>query len=281
MFDSRNMSKAEKNKWFERFFWISIVVGCLLIFAVVLLGLWMGVSLMYFHEKPKDVDVGVAIATGALALFTALLWFAAALTARFARTEISTSTAVNSADLTLQLDNRFNSDRALRIRHGAVRFFAKKRDVHIDCEHNISPYFAHPDNDWHGLTSDLIDLFNYFDWIGYLTSEESEAIDREVLRRRLGPWIINYYDMCRAEIDDVQEHHPDRWIYLEPLYKHLIDKQKKWFADHKEPLPRFDEDEERANFLQREHVRSHRGFHPPPSGSQSLRQNSWPGSEAF
>jgi hypothetical protein len=87
--------------------------------------------------------------------------------------------------------------------------------------------------------------------------------------------------MCRAEIDDVQEHHPDRWIYLEPLYKDLIAKQKKWYADHKEPLPNFDEDEERAKFLQREHVRSHRGFHPLPGGSHSVRQNSWPGSEAF
>jgi hypothetical protein len=138
-----------------------------------------------------------------------------------------------------------------------------------------------PSNLWFGLPSDLIDLFNYFDWIGYLTSEVSQAIDREVVRQKLGPWIINYYDMCRAEIDDVQEHHPDRWIYLEPLYKELINKQKKWYADKKEPLPRFDEDEELASFLQREHVRSHRGFHPPRSASHSVHLNSGPDSEVF
>ena len=67
----------------------------------------------------------MVLATGALALFTAFLWLAAVITARFARSEISTSTAVNSANLTLQPDNRFNSDRALRIRHGAVRFLAE------------------------------------------------------------------------------------------------------------------------------------------------------------
>ena len=69
------------------------------------------------------------IATGALALFTAFLWCSAAITARFARAEILTSSAVSSADLTLKLDNRFNSDRALRIRHGAVRFLAEERGV--------------------------------------------------------------------------------------------------------------------------------------------------------
>jgi len=180
---------------------------------------------------------------------------------------MSTSTAVNSANLTLQLDNRFNSDRALRIRHGAVRFLAERRDdVTIHCEYDISPYRTELNNRWYGLTSDLIDLFNYFDWIGYLTSEECEAIDREVVRQKLGPWIIAYYDMCRAEIDEVQEHHPDRWVYLDPLYADLIERRKNWYADNREPLPRFDDEEQLNAFLQREHVRSHRGFHPPPSG---------------
>jgi len=267
MFDPRNMSKAEKQKWFDRFFWISIVVGCLLILAVVLLGLWM-ILLLTVFEIPEHVDVGVAIATGALALFTALLWFAAAITARFARTEISTSTAVNSANLTLQLDNRFNSDRALRIKHGAVRFLAKKWDVHIDCDHNISPYFDDPHNLWNGLlTSDLIDLFNYFDWIGYLTSEESEAIDREMLRRRLGAWIITYYDMCKEELDYVREHYADRWIHLGPFYDDLLARRKNWYAENNKPLPASEgternTKEELSAFLQREHVRCHRGFHP-------------------
>src|SRR5215210_3713263 len=253
------MSRKWKNWIFEGQFWVSIAVGLVLMAVVARLG-WQ-----VYKEAPEHVDVGVMLATGALALFTAFLWFAAAITARFARAEISTSTAVNSANLTLQLDNRFNSDRALRIRHGAVRFLAEHRDVPIQhCEYDISPYATDPSNLWYGLPSDLVDLFNYFDWIGYLTSEESNAIDREVVRQKLGPWIIAYYDMCRAEIDEVQQHQPDHWVYLDPLYEDLIKRRKKWYADHREALPRFDDEEELNAFLQREHVRSHRGFHPPP-----------------
>ena len=171
----------------------------------------------------------------------------------------------NSANLTLQLDNRFNSDRALRIRHGAVRFLAEKRNVPIHCEYDISPYRTDPSNRWYGLPSDLIDLFNYFDWIGYLTSEESNAIDREVVRQKFGPWIIAYYDMCRPEIDAVQEQRPDHWLYLEPLYEDLVKRRMKWYADNRKALPIFADEKELNAFLLREHVRSHRGFHPLPS----------------
>jgi hypothetical protein len=256
-----SLSNRQKNRIFEWEFRLSVAIGLILMAAVVVLG-WR----IYTRPPSEHVDVGVMFATGALALFTAFLWLAAAITARFARTEISTSTAVNSANLTLQLDNRFNSDRALRIRHGAVCFLAEKRGVRIRCHYDISPYRTDPSNRWYGLTSDLIDLFNYFDWIGYLTSDESNAIDREVVRQKLGPWIIAYYDMCRAEIDRVQEHHPDRWVYLDPLYEDLIDRRKKWYADNKEPLPSIDDEEELDSFLQREHVRSHRGFHPLAAG---------------
>ncbi len=55
-------------------------------------------------------DPGVGLATAGLALFTGLLFLAAAITAFFAYEQISTSTAVNSADLALQLDNRFTSE---------------------------------------------------------------------------------------------------------------------------------------------------------------------------
>jgi hypothetical protein len=269
MFDLSNMTRAEKNKMFERLFWVSVVVGGLLISAVFVLGSWT------FITEPKDVDKGVVVATGALALFTAFLWLAAAITARFARAEISTSTAVNSANLTLQLDNRFNSDRALRIRHGAVRFLAEKRGVDLGCDYDISPYHSDPRNRWNGLTSDLIDLFNYFDWIGYLTDEdESNAIDREVLRRKLGSWIINYYDMCKADIENVQKHHADYWVHLGPFYKDLLERRKKWYAENKKRGSASDEEEEDTEeelnaFLQREHVRSHRGFHPPPMSTPS------------
>jgi hypothetical protein len=270
-----HLDRKSSDRIFQGLFWVSIIAGLVLMAFVVILG-WQ-----LYDEVPDKIDAGVVLATGALALFTAFLWCSAAITARFARAEILTSSAVNSAKLTLQPDNRFNSDRALRIRHGAVLFLAKERGVSIVCDDDITRLRTDPSNLWFGLPSDLIDLFNYFDWIGYLTSEVSQAIDREVVRQKLGPWIINYYDMCRAEIDDVQEHHPDRWIYLEPLYKELINKQKKWYADKKEPLPRFDEDEELASFLQREHVRSHRGFHPPRSASHSVHLNSGPDSEVF
>ncbi|HEX2742254.1 MAG TPA: hypothetical protein VHM69_17575 [Rubrobacter sp.] len=249
------MSKKWKNRLFEWLFWVSIVAGLLLMSAVF----WLGWQM--YSEAPEHVDVGVVLATGALALFTALLWFAAAITARFARTEISTSTAVSSANLTLALDNRFNSDRALRIRHGAVMCLAEKRDVHIDCDLDISPYRLDLKNRWYGLSSDLIDLFNYFDWIGYLTSDESNAIDRDVLRRKLGPWIINYYQMCEEEIDDVQQGQPDRWVHLDPLYCDLLARRKKWYSDENKSLPDLDNSEELDAFLQREHVRSHRGSH--------------------
>jgi hypothetical protein len=222
-------------------------------------------NFMYIELPTKHlVEVGVVLATGALALFTAFLWFAAAITARFARAEILTSTAVNSANLTIQLDNRFNSDRALRIRHGAVRFLAEERDVPIRCDYDISPYVTDPGNRWHGLPSDLIDLFNYFDWIGYLTSDESKAIDREVVRQKLGPWILNYYTMCKAKIDDVQDKLPERWRYLDDLFKELRDKREEWYRAKKKPVPPLDDKDQLNAFLQREHARSHRGFHPPP-----------------
>src|SRR5215210_8776240 len=162
---SKKLSKKAKDQRFELEFGFFVVLGILLMIALVVLA-WL-IFNNYAANPPEGtdvvpVDIGVMVATAALALFTAFLFLAAAVTARFARTEISTSTAVSSANLTLQLDNRFNSDRALRIRHGAVRFLAEQRDVHINCEHDISPYRTDPSNHWYGLTSDLIDLFNYF-----------------------------------------------------------------------------------------------------------------------
>jgi len=239
---------------FQAVYWTSILVGLLLTTAVMVLGLWV------INERPKEVDVKVLL-TVILALFTGITWISGTVRARSARRENARTLAINSANFTLQVDNEFNSDRALLNRHGAVRFLAEQRHVPINCEYDISPYRTDPSNLWYGLPSDLIDLFNYFDWLGFLTSERSNAIDQEVVGQRLGPWIINYYDMCRAEVDDVQENYPDRWVYLEPLYVGLIDMRKRWYAYHREPLPRFDEDEERAAWLQREHVRSHRALH--------------------
>jgi hypothetical protein len=257
-----HMSRTWRNRIFEVLFWASMVVGALLIGLAATVVVVLGLRI-YFRPPSEHVDVGVLFATGALALFTAFLWFAAAITARFARAEISTSTAVNSADLTLQLDNRFNSDRALRIRHGAVKFLAERRKLHIDCDDDITPYCSDESDLWYGLNSDLMDLFNYFDWIGYLTSEEGNAIDREVLRRKLGAWIIHYYDMCKDEIDAVQKYHADSWIHLTPLYKDLIKRRKEWYANNDKKPPKVDNEKHLNAFLQREHVRSHRGFNPP------------------
>jgi hypothetical protein len=265
-----HMSKKQRNQVFEGLFWVSIIVG-LLVMAVVLTIVVILGWLMYSdptHDPVPGVDGGVVFATGSLAFFTAFLWCAAAITARFARGEISASTAVSSATLTLQLDNRFNSDRALRIRHGAVKFLAERRKLHIDCDHDISPYSTDKSNLWYGLSSDVIDLFNYFDWIGYVTSEEGNAIDREVLRRKLGPWIIHYYDMCKTELDVVQAYHADSWIYLAPLYEAMIEKRNEWYADNNKNPPVVDNEKHEKSlndFLEREHIRSHRGFNPPPS----------------
>src|SRR5215211_7000037 len=186
----RHLPKRWRNWIFEGLFWVSILGGLLLMLLVLALVLRLNPLDMY-NKLPKEesklnyVDVGVVLATGSLALFTAFLWCSAAITARFARAELLTSSAVNSAKLTLQLDNRFNSDRALRIRHGAVKFLAKKRNLLIDCHHDISPYGTEKSSFRYGLSSDLIDLFNFFDWIGFLTSKESNAIEREVVRQKL------------------------------------------------------------------------------------------------
>jgi hypothetical protein len=238
---------------FQAVYWTYILVGLLLTAAVMVLGLWV------INERPKEVDVKVLL-TVILALFTGITWISGAVRARSARRENARTLAINSANFTLQVDNEFNSDRVLLNRHGAVRFLADQRNVPINCEYDISPYRTDPSNLWYGLPSDLIDLFNYFDWLGYLTSERSNAIDQEVVGQRLGPWIINYYDMCRAEIDVFRENNPDRWLYLASLYEDLIEGRKKWYAAHIEPLPRLD-DEELNAFLQGEHVRSHRALH--------------------
>ena len=220
-------------------------------------------------------DPGVGLATAGLALFTGLLFLAAAITAFFAYEQISTSTAVNSADLALQLDNRFNSDRGLRIRHGAVTFLASQRGVTWHCYHNISPYCT-GQQVWYGLTSDLVDIFNYFDWIGYLADERTKAVDREVVGQKFGPWFINYYQICVDEIAQVREKDPARWQYLTRLYDDLIQREKDLYAKLGKPYHAQRESKEIDKFLQMEHIRSHRGFNP----RSDVDEANLPGSEA-
>jgi hypothetical protein len=204
-------------------------------------------------------DPGVGLATAVLALFTGLLFLSAAITAFFAYEQISTTTAVNSADLSLQLDNRFNSDRGLRIRHGAVTFLANQRDVNWHCYHNISPYCT-DQQVWYGLTSDLVDIFNYLDWIGYLSDERTKAVDREVVGQKFGPWLINYYQLCQDEIEQVRDKDPTRWQYLPRLYDDLIRREKDLYAMLGKPYHAERETKEIDVFLRMEHIRSHRGF---------------------
>jgi hypothetical protein len=220
-------------------------------------------------------DPAVGLATAGLALFTGLLFLAAAITAFFAYEEISTSTAVNSADLALQLDNRFNSDRGLRIRHGAVTFLANQRGVPLHCYHNISPYCT-GQYVWYGLTSDLVDIFNYLDWIGYLVDERTKAVEREVVAQKFGPWFINYYQICADEIAQVREKDPARWQYLAHLYDKLIQREKDLYAKLGKPYRAERESKEIDNFLQLEHIRSHRGF----NATSDVDEANLPGSEA-
>jgi hypothetical protein len=232
----------------------------------------------------RETDPGVALATTGLALFTGLLFFAGAVTAYFAYDEITTSAAANklSADankatLALQMDNRFVGDRALRIRHGAVTFLAKyqrkengepRRSVDLHCPNpdRISPYSTDETNRWNDLPSDLIDLFNYFDWIGYLAIEKPETIDLEVVAQKFGPWIRNYYQLCENEIEHILSSYPARWRYLKPLYNALIkDEEEDWNNARKNNSPPYRakrEEHELDAFLLREHVRSHRGASP-------------------
>jgi len=265
--------------------------------ALLLIALGFVVTLELFHLGEHGTDPGVALATMALALFTGLLFLFGVVTALFAYEEISTSSkanklsaAANSATLALQMDNRFHSDRALRIRHGAVNFLANHQldakgaprrnlDLHCDCAEEISPYSTDKDHYWHNLPSDLIDLFNYFDWIGYLALKKSETMDVEVVAQKFGPWIINYYQICEGEIEHILANYPARWRYLKRLYNRLTQREsEKWVESGSDNSPSYSgprrSDDDLNAFLLREHARSHRGVHPRSTVNPQHRSSS-------
>ena len=267
-----------RNNWkqvvFESLFWTAIGVGAVLTIAAIALG-WV-LYADYFRGPDHPEAAAIGSATVVLALFTCFLWLAAAITARFARTEISTTTDVNSANLALQLDNRAHSDETLRIRHGAVCFLVETREdlkelkAEFTCDpQDISPYSI-DQKPLHGLNSDLIDLFNYYDWIGYLTSERPKTIHLDVVYRKFGPWIINYYQLCKEDLEGKEgiiETDPARWPYLKKLYDNLIKKEEDCYKEgeyRKEPFPGARTPEQIKQWLLREHVRSHRGSTPNP-----------------
>ena len=252
------------------------------VLSLVLVILAVLVVLEIVHVGSHPTDPGVALATTGLALFTGLLFFAAAAGAYFAYDEITTSAAANSlsaaansANLALQMDNRYHSDRALRIRHGAVTYLANnqrdetgelRRHLELRCDNpdRISPYATDQDYSWNELTSDLTDIFNYFDWIAYLVMEKSATIDLEVVAQKFGPWIINYYQICETELDQILKNYPARWRYLKPLYDKLVEKEEEdWNNSSNQDSPPYPgpkrDDKELNAFLLREHVRSHRG----------------------
>jgi len=119
-------------------FWGAVLVSSVIAITTLALAIVLFVSDAYINA-----EAGLVIATVGLALFTFFLWFAAALTARVAHRELKESlkertqatagkrfaNLVNSADLALQMDNRFHSDRVLRIRHGAVMYLAKREGL--------------------------------------------------------------------------------------------------------------------------------------------------------
>jgi hypothetical protein len=267
-------------KRLRRLAWVGGIVSVLLIgivsvlliltaVAVTLEALGVGEAIGLTHPT----DPGVAFATSGLAVFTGLLFFAGAVAAVVAAQEIYTTTDVNSANLALQLDNRAHSDRALRIRHGAVSYLVETREdlkelkAEFACDaQDISPYSNQ--EPWRGLNSDLIDLFNYFDWIGYLTSERPRTIHLEVVYRKFGPWIINYYQLCKEELEeDIMQTDPARWPYLKRLYYKLIAIEEAYYDEGEystEPFPGARTHEELKHWLRREHVRSHRGSDPKP-----------------
>ena len=96
-------------------------------------------------------------------------------------------------------------------------------ELHCDNPDRISPYAADQNYRWNELTSDLTDIFNYFDWIAYLVIEKSATIDLEVVAQKFGPWIINYYQICEIELDQILKNYPTRWRYLKLLYDKLIE----------------------------------------------------------
>ena len=270
MISTNDINQAgDRSTWGMRRLRLLTWIGTLASIPLIVMAIVVALGLLGLGEAigiKEHSDPGVALATAGLAIFTGLLFFAGAVAAGIAQQEIAASTDVNSATLALQLDNRFVSDRALRIRHGAVSFLAEvKEDLNelkseFDCRDNISPYST-DQKSWHGLNSDLIDIFNYYNWIGYLALEKPATITPEVVYQKFGPWIITYYQICEDVLDTLRDKYKARWPYLEPLYRKLTAIEGTFYSQE-ENYSEKRTTAEIKDFLRREHVRSHRGSNP-------------------
>jgi len=93
--------------------------------------------------------------------------------------------------------------------------------------------------------------------------EQTTILDLEVVQQKFGHWFIPYYQMCREEIEAVRAEYPHRWRYLPRLYGELIENERKLHEGLKKDYNGDRSCKEIKNFLQREHIRTHRGgYHP-------------------
>jgi hypothetical protein len=159
---------------------------------------------------------------------------------------------VSSADLTLKMSEYFNSDRFLRVRHGAVEHLYKKYNLNWTCGDDISPY-TEEDDAALGLTADLREIFNFFDVLGDLIAHqvirEDQAVETFAMTFRM------YYeagelDTFRQNLKN-QQRLPD-WTYMDELSERV----NAHYPDIGPPEPA-----EIIKWLAREHTRTHRGSH--------------------
>jgi hypothetical protein len=168
------------------------------------------------------------------------------------------ATAVTSADLMLRLTEYFNSDRFLRVRHGAVTHL---RLIHLqrqsatlpstlqywNCSKDISPYSQDSLHE-SGLNTDLVEVFNFFNMVGDLVEEK--AIREDIALETFAFWIRFYYISCKEEVEQLLRSTAEQetWKNMTSFYDMAAGK-------YGAELPR-----EAINaILIREHARTHRG----------------------
>jgi hypothetical protein len=161
----------------RRALYVAIIISLMLL-GLMVLAFWQLITLLTAlvgaaSTLPiKDQLTLVAgISTASVVIVGCLTFATTAINAVFTYQQASISTTVNTARWVQELNDHFYSDRFLRTRHGAVSFLATRRGLLLPCDQDLSPHSAEQEL-WRGLNRDLVDIFNYFDWIGYLTVEK-------------------------------------------------------------------------------------------------------------